>query len=219
VALWILPRGKTETPGEASRERHQLFAGIRHILRTPHLRGALLTVLLTSCLCGPLIVFCPVLVKQELHGSVGDFSAAMGAVGGGGLLGGLLLLGIDPARDRRKLSTGFAVVYGLVLVSTALNPWLWALPVLLALSGLSMNLTNTSANALLQATTFPGLRGQTVSLYMLALRGGLSVGSLVTGLSIGLFGVREALFINGALAIAAQLIVGREWLQSTRENR
>ena len=214
VALWILPRGKPETPKEASRERHQIFAGIRHILHTPHLRGALLTVLLTSCLCGPLIVFCPVLVKQVLHGSVGDFSAAMGAVGGGGLLGGLVLLGVDPARDRRTLSSAFAVIYGLVLVATALNPWLWALPVLLALSGLSMNITNTSANALLQATTYPGLRGQTVSLYMLALRGGLSVGSLLTGFSIGLFGVREALLINGALAILAQLIVGRQWLRS-----
>ncbi|HUK00531.1 MAG TPA: hypothetical protein VLV85_19920 [Stellaceae bacterium] len=77
-----------------------------------------------------------------------------------------------------------------------------------------MSVSNTSANALLQSAALPRLRGQTVSLYMLALRGGVSIGSLVTGTSVSLLGVRYALAVNGVLAIAAQLAVGREWLRS-----
>jgi hypothetical protein len=34
----------------------------------------------------------------------------------------------------------------------------------------------------------------------------------VTGVSVTTLGVREALFLNGALALAAQLVVGRRWL-------
>ena len=95
-----------------------------------------------------------------------------------------------------------------------LNPWFWGLPALLVLAGVSMSISNTSANSLLQATAVPALRGQTVSLYMLALRGGLSVGSLLTGVSISLLGVRHALLLNGALAVAAQLALGREWVRA-----
>lgn len=74
VALWILPRGKRNARSKEQSADPPLFQGIRDVARTPYLRGALLTVLLTSTLCGPLIVFCPVLVKQVLHGSVSDFS-------------------------------------------------------------------------------------------------------------------------------------------------
>jgi len=77
-----------------------------------------------------------------------------------------------------------------------------------------MSVSNTSANALLQATTFADLRGETISLYMLAMRGGISVGSLVTGFSVSLLGAREALLINGLVAITAQIAVGREWFRS-----
>jgi MFS family permease len=214
VALWILPRGKSPAAAGDGRGNRPLFAGLRDIARTPHLRGALLTVLLTSIFCGPLIVFCPVLVKQALHGDVGDFSVAIGAFGAGGLLGATALLGVDPGRDRRRVSSWFAAGYGLVLALAALNPWFWGLPALLILAGLSMSISNTSANALLQATASPGLRGQTVSLYMLAMRGGVSVGSLATGLSASLLGVRYALLMNGLLAVAAQFAVGRRWVRS-----
>ena len=96
----------------------------------------------------------------------------------------------------------------------ALNPWASGLPALLVLAGPSMSVSNTSANSLLQATALPGLRGQTVSLYMLALRGGVSVGSLLTGLSVNLLGIRHALLINGILAVIVQIGVGRECSRS-----
>ncbi|MFS8067551.1 MAG: hypothetical protein ACMG6S_14405, partial [Byssovorax sp.] len=56
--------------------------------------------------------------------------------------------------------------------------------------------------------------GQTASLFMLAMRGGLSLGSLVTGLSIELLGVRQALLINGALAVILNLAIGRAWARA-----
>lgn len=211
VALWILPRDSRSSQSDDPLAKSSLFAGLMTIAHTPYLRGALLTVLLTSTLCGPLIVFCPVLVKEALHGGVGDFSVAIGAFGCGGLLGAISLLGIDPKRDRRRMISCFAAAYGMVLLVAALNPFFWALPVLLALAGVSMTASNTSANSLLQSASPSDLRGETVSLYMLAMRGGLSVGSLLTGLSVSAFGVREGLLINGILAVAAQMLVSRSW--------
>jgi len=52
-------------------------------------------------------------------------------------------------------------------------------------------------------------RGQMASLFMLATRGGLSLGNLVTGTFIGLSlsSVHHAFLINGLLAVGVQIFV------------
>jgi len=211
VALWILPRQGPRIAARDRSDRRQLLAGVRSITRDPYLRGALVTVLATSTLCGPLITFCPVLVKDAFRQDVSGFSLAVATFGIGGLLGAIGLLGVDAERDRRPLSSWFAIIYGALTVLVALDPWFWGLPVLLVFAGAAMTVSNISANALLQ-TAAPGqFRGQTVSLYMLAMRGGISFGGLLTGASVHFWGVRPALLINGTLAVVLQIIVGRKW--------
>ncbi len=84
-----------------------------------------------------------------------------------------------PLEERAHRSV-YALLYGLTVAATALNPPLMALA-LLALAGGAMTISNASANTLLQRTARPRLRGQTAS-YMLAMRGGRSVGDIVAGL-------------------------------------
>lgn len=105
--------------------------------------------------------------------------------------------------DRRRVITLFQSIQMLcpilpviLLLTAAIQPWMvivlslivgvtdaLSMPSfqsILVLAGLSMNASNISANSLLQASASPLLRGQSVSLYMLAMRGGLSVGSLLS---------------------------------------
>ncbi|HTY92775.1 MAG TPA: MFS transporter, partial [Steroidobacteraceae bacterium] len=192
--------------------REQIFVGIRSIAADPSLRGALLTVLMTSLLCAPLITFSPVLIRSAFGGNVGHFSLIIGSFGLGGLLGAAGLLAVAPDRDRRPISSRLAAAYGLVTVLVALTHWLWTLPVLFVLAGISMTASNTSANAILLSAAPARIRGQTVSLYSLAMRGGIAAGSLLTGVSVSLLGVREALVINGAAALLLQILIGRRWL-------
>ena len=172
--------------------------------------------LITSMLCTPIVVFCPVIVTNMLHGGVNDFSASIGAFGLGGLLGAVGLLGIAGHIDPRRISSWCARGYGSILIFAALNQWFWVLPVLLGFAGALMTISNTSVNTLLQSTAPTTLRGQTISLYMVAMRGGASFGSLATGLSLSLVGVRDALLINGILAIVAQIAVGLWWFGPLR---
>ena len=214
VALWILPASAPAmAPGDAF-DRRRIFDGVREIAREPALRGALLTVLVTSTLCAPLITFCPVLVRDAFQGGVGHFSLTVGAFGAGGLIGAIGLLAVDPRHDRRPICAWFAAAYGAVVALAAVDPWPWMLPALFVLAGLTMTTSNASANALLQSAAPARIRGQSVGLFMLAMRGGVSLGSLLTGLSVGLLGVREALLVNGILAVAAHLALRRAWLRS-----
>jgi MFS family permease len=218
VALWILPRWAAEPESANAPLRRQPFAAIGDILRQQHLRGALLTVLTTGVLCAPLVTFIPVLVRDVFRGDAGRFSAAVASFGVGGLLGAGALLAVAPSVDRRRLSSGFAMAYGAALVLTALNPWFWGLSALLVLAGASMTVSNTAANSLLQATAHPRQLGRTVSLYMLAMRGGISLGALITGATVGLLGVQRALLLNGLLAVALQVAVARVWFRAPLPN-
>jgi predicted MFS family arabinose efflux permease len=209
VALWILP-ARLPLPRPARRAR---LAGLGEVLRQRHVLGPLLLVLVTGTLCAPLVTFSPVLVKDVFQGTATRFSVAMGSFGVGGLLGATALLAFKPRLDRRRLSVFAALVYGLVVVLTALNPWFWGLPVLLVLAGAAMTVSNTAASALLQGGAGPMRLGITVSLFLLALRGGLSLGSLLTGATIGVLGVQRALLADGVLALALHTAVARYWLQ------
>jgi MFS family permease len=214
IALWILPRQVKARAARAGLAGQHPSMGLSHVLRDSGLRGALLTAFTSSVLCGPLVTFCPVLVKNVWHGSAAQFSIAIGAFGVGGLLGGVGLLGVDPGRDRRRICTMFAVSYGVLLMAIALNAWAGLLPVLLVVAGVTMSVTNTSANTFVQSAAAANLRGQAVSVFMLASRGGTALGALATGLSVEVWGIRTALLINGALAVAAQLLIGRIWLRT-----
>jgi MFS family permease len=101
------------------------------------------------------------------------------------------------------------VAYGAVVVMAALNPWFLALAALLGVAGATMTVSNASANTVLQREAGPRLRGQTASLYMLAMRGGRSIGDLLTGGSVKVLGIRTALFIDGALAVLVQIWLTR----------
>jgi len=75
-----------------------------------------------------------------------------------------------------------------------------------------------AANSILQVTSGPRLLGQTVSLYMLAMRGGISIGALLTGGAVTLLGVRHAILLNGLAAVAIQVALARVWLRAPLPN-
>ena len=76
-----------------------------------------------------------------------------------------------------------------------------------------MTSSNASANALIQSNAPERIRGQSVSLFMLAMRGGMALGSLLTGLMVHLIGVQEALLANGVIALITHLLIRNAWLK------
>src|SRR5208337_37794 len=191
------------------------FTEIRRIGHQPRLLGALCTVLVTSILCGPLIAFSPVLIKQVFHSDAIHFGQAIAAFGAGGLIGAAGILAVEGQADRIKLCSGAAVLYGALLSLVAANRSLSLLSWLLVLCGAAMTASNTSANSILQYTAHDRIRGRTSSLYMLAMRGGLSLGNLMAGVSVTYLGVSSVFLINGIAAVLIQAWIYRKWVYAT----
>jgi len=213
VALWILPRSLPRSVESPPLDRVSAMQALRHVAGDRALRGALLTVFVTSTLCTPLLTFSPILVRDAFAGNVAHFSGAVTAFGLGGLIAAAGLLAVDSRRDRRPIAAWFSLAFAIIVALVAVNPWVWGLPVLFTLAGLAMTAANVSVNAFIQVAAPPSLRGRSISLYMLAMRGGLSIGGLLTGLSVNWMGVRHALLLNGMLALALQAANALGWLR------
>ncbi|WP_024875211.1 MFS transporter [Saccharomonospora piscinae] len=65
-----------------------------------------------------------------------------------------------------------------------------------------------TANALVQTTVSPQLRGRVMGLYVLVLMGGNPVGGLLTGWLADTFGGRSPFYVGGAVALVAALVCG-----------
>ena len=187
---------------------------LKETLKSRKRREAIFAVFATSLLCGPLIAFCPVLIRDVFAGDVGQFGSALTAFGIGGLLGAILFSVFDLSRYRMQLSSWLGIAYGFIIICISLNRSPFLLELLLVLSGMLLTTFNTGVNSMLQFHAPDHMRGQISSLYMLSMRGGMSLGNLAAGPIVSKMGISRFLLINGCLAIAFHIWRKPVWRQS-----
>jgi predicted MFS family arabinose efflux permease len=154
------------------------------------------------------MTFCPVLIKEIFHAEVSDFGNTMAAFGFGGLVGaGVSLIPFPPTLKRDRVASFVAIFLGLLVFTIALNRSLFFLSALMILAGMALTVSNISGSTFLQENSGNQNRGKIVSLYQLAMQGGISAGGLVTGIMASQFGIASALLVNGLIAIAFQIVI------------
>jgi MFS family permease len=188
----------------AGRARSSIVEALAAVAKKRGLRRALLTVVITSFCCMPMVTFIPVLVRDAFHLGTTEFGGALSVFGFGGLLGAAGVLPLKTNRQRQMLSSLAAVGLGALIVAIALDRVFGVALALLFLIGGAMVASNTAANSILQSSIDARIRGRVSSLYTLALRGGAPLGNLVTGIIVSHWGVRTALLVNGVLAFLCQ---------------
>ena len=102
------------------------------------------------------------------------------------------------------------ILLGLLIAAFAASSWLPASLVLLFLAGLCSMAVFSVTFSLLQLTVPDELRGRVVSIYMVALRGGWPIGSLVAGALADVFTAPTVMIVNGLiLSVLATLMLLR----------
>jgi predicted MFS family arabinose efflux permease len=206
---WIYPKRGVEVR-KASLPQHPTphQKEFKKLLLGPGVRAPLMTIFVTSFFCSPLLTFCPVLIKDVFHAEVGDFGGAMAAFGFGGLIGaGASLISLPPALDRGRIATAVGILLGLIVVAIAFNRSLPILTLMMIFAGVALTMSNISGATFLQENASSLTRGKIVSLFQLALQGGIAAGGLLTGFTISQFGISTALIINGSAAMALQISI------------
>jgi len=82
---------------------------------------------------------------------------------------------------------------------------LWLSEVLLFLTGAALMMVFSTVTSLIQLIAPNEMRGRVMSIYMLAFRGGMPLGSLASGYLATFIGAPMVIGINGALLVVVAL--------------
>ena len=215
-AMFMLRKNRLREQPRASRERGQLVAGFRYVWRRPDIVVVLITVFLVGTFGFNFAVFTATMATVEFGMGAGEFGLLSSIMAIGSVAGALM--SARRSRPRLRLVVGGAAAFGIACGVAALMPSYATFAVSLALIGLASLTLMTTANAYVQTTTEPAMRGRVMALYMAIFAGGTPLGAPLVGWIADQYGPRWALGVaalSGILAAAAVLF----WMVKYRRLR
>jgi predicted MFS family arabinose efflux permease len=183
--------------------RQSLAAGLSYVRRSDVLFGLTALASMASFLSFPLITYLPVVAGDVLKSGARGYSLLLTSFGAGAIVGALVTAhrGAAPARGRTLLRA--LAAYGITASAAVLSGHQTAAMVLLFVSGMSIVSAFSILNSLVQESAPDELRGRIVSIYGLAFRGGMPLGSLVTGFFVKAFGAPATIAVSCSILILA----------------
>lgn len=181
VLLWIRFPSPSRTSGTLGQD---LREGIRHVSTTPILRTLTLLAGAASFLGFPLMTFLPTIAGDVLGTGASGYSLLLTSLGVGSMIGALTTAQRGAAPQRGRLTLVYLAAFGVVTIAAVLSTSLWLVTALLAASGYTLTTALSTLSSLVQEHTPDELRGRVLSIFGLAFRGGLPLGSLVGGVFV-----------------------------------
>jgi len=197
---------KITKPRATTSMMSEITHGLKYVHRTPLMRAAMLCCFVFCLFASGLWALLPLVVKQLVGGDASTYGAALGAIGVGALIGASL---ISWARRRLGLRILFAVATLAFAVSTLALAIVQSVPLLmiaLAFGGIGWMLCMSTFNVVVQMAAAEGFKGRAVSIYYVALFGGIALGSWLWGHMAEHGGIRLSLYVStGGLVLSALL--------------
>ena len=153
----------------------------------------------------PALQFLPVFAEKVFHRGPQSFTTMLSTSGAGSVVGGLVVAGLAKKRGLGKAALVMLCAFGATMASFALSKSFVMSCVFLFFSGASLMAVFTMVSSLVQLIVTDDMRGRVMSVYNVAFRGGMPIGSLAAGALIPVFTAPTVLAANGALLIAVAL--------------
>jgi len=148
------------------------------------------------------LTFLPIFAKNIFHKDAGTFSMLMAVSGIGSVFGALSVATRNKTKHMAAITLAVQAISGVLIVSFAWSRVLWLSGLLLFLNGAALMICFSSITSLIQLITTNELRGRVMSIYMVAFRGGMPLGSLISGYFASRIGAPIVLTVNGILLTA-----------------
>jgi MFS family permease len=163
----------------------------------------------------PMLTLLPVFAKDVFNSDVEGYSALLAFSGAGAVIGSMVVawLGRFPRMGRTTLLV--QVFFGAMITLLALNRSLYVSYLLLFASGMALMIVLSCITSLVQLIAPNEMRGRVMSIYLVAFRGGMPTGSLVSGYIASITSAPTVLTLNGI----AMLTVSAYFLLKNKEIR
>ncbi|HEV7932725.1 MAG TPA: MFS transporter [Actinomadura sp.] len=192
-------------PEPVPRAKGQLREGLRYVRGRRDLVMVLVLVCFVATFGMNFQMTTALVARQVFHSGASSFGLASTMLAVGALAGALLAARrVEPSR-RMLLSA--AVLFGVLEMITGLMPTYWSFLALLVPTGMAMMTFTTAANATMQLTVAPEMRGRVMGLYMFVFLGTNPLGAPLVGWMAEEFGPRMSIVIGGLVAMVAAATV------------
>ncbi len=203
VALLSMTIRQTKPPQKSLVD--ELKSGLRYTRGEPTIVALAVLGGLTTFLGLPLLTFLPVFAKDIFHGDINRFSHMMAFSGAGAVCGALIVAWLGRFRHMGRALLITQAAFGVLVTAFALTRVVWISDVILFCTGAALLVTFSMTASLVQLIVTDELRGRVMSIYMVAFRGGMPLGSLVAGYAASRTSAPAVLEVNGMLILAVSI--------------
>ncbi|HUG54267.1 MAG TPA: MFS transporter [Vicinamibacteria bacterium] len=214
VALWRLQVPPAPPPTDTLGE--SLRAGMRHVAHDRLLASLTMLGAAGTLLGFPLVTYLPVIAGDVLGTGAAGYSLLLSSFGAGAILGAVATAHRGHVGGRGRAMLVALLVYGIAATAAMTARVQLVGMALLFVAGGSLVTAFSTLNSLVQENAPPALRGRVLSIYGLAFRGGMPVGSLVAGTMVGPLGA--PMVIGGfSAALAVLAVANLAWNSRVRD--
>jgi MFS family permease len=179
----------------------QMRIGLSYVRNHGSLVALIILAAATTFLGFAVLTFLPLFTQTVFKEGAETYSHLLAFSGAGSVVGALVVawLGKFPRMGLTALIV--QAIYGLLILAFSASHVLWLSEVLLFLTGAALMIVFSTVTSLIQLIAPNEMRGRVMSIYMVAFRGGMPLGSLVSGYFATLIGAPMVIAINGVLLV------------------
>jgi predicted MFS family arabinose efflux permease len=194
----FVPEKTSESVMESMRE------AIVFMRRREGMASLVVLAFLATLLSYPLITFLPVMARDVFHGTSDTFTLFLCLSGVGSIAGALFVAGQRTQSGQARHSLQVMILLGVLMVAFGISRNLAFSSLLLLCSGASLLIVFALNASIVQLHVSDAMRGRVMSVYNVAFRGGMPMGSLLSGFLIRQSSAPVVMVANGAaIAIVA----------------
>jgi MFS family permease len=200
-ALWRMDASKLRPAPRVPRAKGQLREGFRYVWGDYRVRVPLLMMAVIGTLAFNYGVVIALISTETFDLGAGGFGVLTSVLGFGAIVGALAAASRKGVSYRRLLMLTFAM--GVSILAAAAAPTLATEGIALFVMGVTSFAFVATANATLQLTSRPDMRGRVMALYAIAFLGSTPVGAPIIGWISGQYGPRVGFAVGGVAALVA----------------
>jgi len=154
-----------------------------------------------TALAIPVLTFLPVMAKDVFHSGPKTFTILLSCSGIGAVTGALVVAALGNIRKKGRAALLTLLLLGSVICAFSLSRSLPLSCALMVVSGAALIAVFSLLSSLVQLIAANEMRGRVMSVYNVAFRGGMPLGSLATGWLVPIFTAPKVLAVNGLLLV------------------
>ena len=176
--------------------------GIAFVRKQGAMVGLIALAFCMTAMAIPVLTFLPVFAKDVFHRGPTAFTILLSCSGIGSVAGALIVAALGNVKNKGQIALLTLLLLGGAIAGFAISKSIVLSGALLVLSGAAMMGVFSMVSSLVQLITPNEMRGRVMSVYNLAFRGGMPLGSLATGWLVPIFSAPRVLAVNGLLLVA-----------------